>query len=226
MTALACGCAGSGPKHHLALFGKRKQQPTRMVLLISPSRAEDAVTPAQQGMMCRAYFFAGENPHPVEVDGDVAFTAYDRANPDINRKPDGVFQIPADRLPSHLRRDIVGNSYLFWLPYEPADSTQMLVQGKLQLSKRDALTSSVVSVDLSPAVSAKEIGTMYQYSFSPAARARSAAAQKSHIQPIRPQSSARRPSYRRDQPASTVSLMKPTPVEVELPSNPAPAMAN
>ena len=66
------------------------------------------------------------------------------------RPPDGLYEIPADHLPSHLRKDIVGDSYLFWLPFQEPSATSVVVQGRFETAKGREVVSSIVSVDLKP----------------------------------------------------------------------------
>lgn len=150
-------------------------EPTRMVMVLAPTQMEQNGVPVHQGMMCRVYFFHEKDPIPVLADGDVVITAYEQparedgdvgvaddsgengavaptvaAARDLNRPPDGLYQIPASELPGHVRKDIVGDSYLFWLPFDPKGKTQVLVQGFLKTRSGEQLTSGVVSLELEP----------------------------------------------------------------------------
>ena len=128
----------------------KRAKPTRMVLLLAPAPVKDNGHGPHQGILCRVYFFAGAEPTPMKVKGDLAFSAYDRSKPLEKRPPDGLYEIPADRLPSHLRKDIVGDSYLFWLPFQSPDATGAIVQGRFETAKGHEVVSSIVSVDLMP----------------------------------------------------------------------------
>lgn len=150
-TALAFGgCASTAAWTSAKFHWKSPEKATRMVLMLTPSSVESAGRTVHPGMMCRAYFFSGKTAKPVQVDGKVVFTAYDRGKPD-GSPPDGIYEIAPEELSKHLRQDIVGDSYVFWLPFEPAQATQVLVQGQLVYKDGTEITSSAVAVEMNPA---------------------------------------------------------------------------
>jgi hypothetical protein len=127
------------------------QYPTRMVLVVNQTRMDENGSASHQGMLCRAYFFHEDDPVPVKPVGDLVFTAYDQSRQGENRPPEGLYEISEADLPNHLRPDIVGASYLFWFPYEPAQKTQMAIQGKLTLPNKQVVSSGVVALEMLPA---------------------------------------------------------------------------
>ena len=143
---MTSGCASSG------LFGPKTGHPDKIVLLLTPSRLENAGEAPRQGMMCRSYFFKDNDPTPMKVKGDLVLTAFDRGRHQPNGPPEGLYQIPESKLANHYRKDIVGASYLFWLPYDPQDDTQMVVQGFFRSKKGREVESGLVAVDLTPSV--------------------------------------------------------------------------
>lgn len=156
LVLLVAGCASTS---HLTakVPWKKFPEPTRMVLMVTPSTAEGTSYSIHPGLMCRAYFFFGKDPRPVQVKGDLCFTAYDRVNPNPDGSPQGKYVIPADELDKHLRRDVVGDSYVFWLPFDPPTETQVLVQGEFTPKHGNPIVSSGVSVELSPPASGEPL---------------------------------------------------------------------
>jgi hypothetical protein len=156
LALVVCGCATSGSSDRFSAL-KRPAKPNRMVLLASASQMENNGQAPEPGMLCRIYFFEGSNPNPVKVSGDFELTAIDRSLPAAAGKPHGVYRVPAEQLPQHLRKDIVGNSYLFWLPYQPKQKTQLVVQGRFRSSKGADVVTSLTSVDLAPSLSVEAL---------------------------------------------------------------------
>ncbi|MFO0944699.1 MAG: hypothetical protein U1D30_01940 [Planctomycetota bacterium] len=149
VTTLA-GCASSPPALVEKIPFLPQKEPDRMVVVLSPSRMEELGQGSRQGMLCRVYFFHGEDPVPVRAKGDLVFTAYDQSKGGKNREPDGKYEIKAEELASHLRKDIVGDSYLFWLPYEPTAKTQMSLQGRFNPPGREEFSSGVIAMEMVP----------------------------------------------------------------------------
>lgn len=142
------GCATTSAWTMVAKPWKKHHPPTRMVLMVTPSPVEGPGFKVHNGLICRAYFFAGKDAEPVQLKGgDIVFTAYDRSNPDP-QQPDGLYEIPESDMPKHLRKDIVGDSYVFWLPFNSDAASHVLVQGELKLPNGEVITSSAVSVEL------------------------------------------------------------------------------
>jgi hypothetical protein len=136
----------------LRAIGPRPQEPTSMVVTVSPSMMFELGKGEQRGMLSRVYFFRGDDPVPVKVSGELTFVAYDTKKGDSNRPPDGVYTVSADSLGQHYRKDVVGPSYVCWLGYEPQQETQILVQARFRSSQKTELVGKVVSVDLQPTI--------------------------------------------------------------------------
>ena len=61
--------------------------------------------------------------------------------------------MPAAELPARMRHDSLGDSYVFWLPYEPKAKVQLLLQAKITVAGKDAAMTSVHTA-LEPAAEA------------------------------------------------------------------------
>lgn len=127
--------------------------PNKLLVLLTPQQMKINGAADRQGMMCRVYAFEAGNPVPIQIQGDLSFTAFDQTRTAANRQPDGKYEIPADKLASHMRKDMVGQSYLFWLPYDPVMKTQMSVQAKFTDQAGHEVISDVVTLELEPPVS-------------------------------------------------------------------------
>lgn len=134
-------------------FEKPCFAPTRMVVLASPLPLEQLGV-AQQGILCRIYFFLNENPIPIQVNGDMRFVAYDRLHPNEDGTPIGVYEISAEDMENHRRKDVVGESYVFWLPYQPPTMTHVYIQADFTPRKKHAQPlMKIVTLELEPAAS-------------------------------------------------------------------------
>ena len=131
--------------------------PTRMVLTLTQTPLEQNYTPVANGVICRVYFFVGKNAFPVHADGEMLLTAFDTSKPiSATRKPDGVYHIEAEKLSGHYRKDTIGDSYVFWLPYEPQVKSQIIFEASFTNSDGTVIKGSPISVEMEP-LSNKEI---------------------------------------------------------------------
>lgn len=131
-------------------------EPTQVVLTVQPSVLQEAGIPKHTGMMCRAYFFAGKDPAPIKVAGDWTFIAYEEpeGSPD---KPQGLYRVADKEMENHYRKDVVGDSYVFWFPYETSEAVQLQLRGTLKLAGGRELTSTWVKMKLDPAQGGKNL---------------------------------------------------------------------
>ncbi len=158
---LAAGCSSLGTMHQvgkLPLMGGKA--PTRILMLLSQAAQQDGNQPKVQGMMCRIYFFEGANPKPIHVDGELVVNVYDTKFPNEAKsdaavattavKPTAMFPVHKSKLPHHLRSDIVGDSYVFWFPYEPREATRLMVEAHFKPTAGHELVSNKVAIDIGP----------------------------------------------------------------------------
>ena len=173
------GCATDGLQRWNVVSRLRGARPDRLVVTASSSPLEDSNGQRHQGMLCRLYFFDGDDPQPVRVKGDLDLTAVDsKKRSDV---PKAKYAVPADKLASHLRKDLVGDSYLFWLPSPDQEPGRVLVRacfrpaGK-RVKPQDALYSKTVTVDLEGemaiAESREKVGSDLQVQWSKGGRRR------------------------------------------------------
>jgi hypothetical protein len=154
LTILA-GAAGLGctamPKMpaKLADMGPASKTVSHIVLSADQMQLEKDGMPHHQGMLCRAYFFPGSDEIPVRISGDVVFTYYDMANGEQS-EPVGKYGITPEMLPGHYRKDVVGHSYVFWLPCEPPAKTKMRVVAAFHSASCPPVASKPVEVELMP----------------------------------------------------------------------------
>lgn len=148
------GCTWNQSFLHLPSFGKAPT-PTRMVMTCSEIPLESDGKPVHQGMLCRVYFFAGDGAYPVPANGALSFKMIDPVKGGPGRTPDGIYTVSAEEMPLHLRRDIVGDSYVFWLPYEPEMKTKVSLEASFTPHHQTQPVLGLVAVELNP-VAAKE----------------------------------------------------------------------
>lgn len=143
-----------GSKSNWRPFKRSKvQTPTRIMLMTTPAPVETIQQSIVQGFMVRAYFFRGDNPEPVQVAGNLLFTVTDpKTAAGQAGQHNGIFQIPGDQLAKHFRPDVLGDSYLFWLPYDPPESSNVIVEARfLAKGEKEILDSGVNRIELMPA---------------------------------------------------------------------------
>jgi hypothetical protein len=132
-----------------------QRRPNRLIVSVAPNFIEKDGFPFHQGMYVRVHFFLNDEPLTMVAEGEMTFVAYDKSkNGDPlaggDLQPVGVYRIAADELPKHLRKDIIGDSYIFWLPYEPETPTQMVVNASFKPKYGEPFTSEPSVVHLTP----------------------------------------------------------------------------
>ncbi len=128
----------------------KSAEPTQMVVTVQPSVLQEAGVPKHTGMMCRAYFFAGKDPVPMKVVGDWSVIAFESPEGSAEN-PQGLYRVAAKDLDTHYRKDVVGDSYVFWFPYETSEAAQLQLQGTLKLADGKEIKSSWLKLRLDPA---------------------------------------------------------------------------
>jgi hypothetical protein len=121
-----------------------------MVVTVQPSILQEEGIPKHTGMMCRAYFFAGKDPVPMKVAGDWSVIAFESPEGSAEN-PQGLYKVAAQNLETHYRKDVVGDSYVFWFPYETSEAVQLQLQGTLKLKGGQEIKSSWLKLRLDPA---------------------------------------------------------------------------
>jgi hypothetical protein len=144
------GCVTTAPSVHQLNPFRKPATPKKMLVLVTPMSADNGGR-MQQGMLCRVYFHETENDRPIPVNGALVVRAHDQSFPLADGKPNGVFHVPADKLTGHLRSDIIGTSYVFWLPYEPQGPTRLMVQAAFEAAGGSVIESNAVALDIAPA---------------------------------------------------------------------------
>ena len=129
-------------------------EPTRILTLLSPMSIGNGGKGLLQGMMCRVYFFREEGSPPIKVSGELVVTAHDPKNPIVDKAgkqvANGVYMVDAQRLPGHMRRDQVGDSYVFWFPYEPKEESEIIVKVAFKSDTNRELEGNPVVINLKP----------------------------------------------------------------------------
>ena len=129
IAALAClaisvaGCQfirDSGPRK-LNPFAKdsKPEMPDRMMVIWSDTVLHQPQMPGVRGFGGRVYFYRGEKPEPVVVDGGLVVYAFDSddLSSDATR-PEKKYVFTADQLPEHMSHTDLGASYSIWLPWD------------------------------------------------------------------------------------------------------------
>ncbi|HVJ79620.1 MAG TPA: hypothetical protein VNC50_01010 [Planctomycetia bacterium] len=157
---LAClaGCASlpSAPSlsDPMAVFRKA---PVKMVVNLSQTHLEKDSMPYHQGMVATVYFFDADERNSLAVDGDIHFVAYDKAKHGDEPKPVGEYDIPAAKLQTHKKKDLIGDTYTFWLPYEPEQKTTMVVVASHRPKRGVPMVSEPSSIALTPLKESKAV---------------------------------------------------------------------
>lgn len=151
LVCLLAGCSGRQLTAWNSIAA-RPHEPTSMVMTLTPSIMAELEHGEQYGMLARVYFFNGEDPTPVKVDGRLSFVAYDRSKPGQNRPPDGTYSVSREEMPKHLRKDVLGPAYVCWLPFNSGRDTQVVVQSRFHSHQERELVSRIVTIDLKPTV--------------------------------------------------------------------------
>lgn len=155
LTAACAGCTSTSMTTAIMeKWDSIKRRPNRMIVSVAPNYIEKDGFPFHQGMYVRAHFFLNDEPVTMPAEGEMTFIAYDKSKGDptdgTNPTPVGVYRITKDELPKHQRKDIIGDSYIFWLPYEPSGPTQMVVNANFKPKYGEAFTSEPSIVHLTP----------------------------------------------------------------------------
>jgi hypothetical protein len=157
LTALVslAGCTSLNPPTALtdpaSLF---RTAPTMMVVNVVDAPLEVDTVTKTQGLLCRAYFFRGDDG-PLQVSGETLFKIYDKGKNGEDPRPARMYTTPPHELANHYRKDFIGHSYLFYLPYEPEKKTEIVVIGAFQPTNGKAFTSTPVKQILLPSSLAK-----------------------------------------------------------------------
>jgi len=146
---------------------KIKRRPNRLIVSASPNYIEKDGFPFHQGLFVRAHFFINDDPITMQADGEMTFTVYDKAKNGETPTPVGLYRISNEDMPKHLRKDIVGDSYVFWLPYEPETPTQMVVNASFRPPYGDPYTAEPSIVHLTPLKSAVAAASAAEMKKSP-----------------------------------------------------------
>ena len=151
--AATVGCASLPMSKTLTnSWESMKRRPNKMVVSAAPNFIEKDGFPYHQGMLVRVHFFLNEEPITMPAEGEMVFVAYDKSKVGDTPVPEpvGMYKISTEELAKHLTKDIVGVSYAFWLPYEPAGPTQVVVNASFKPTYGEAFTSEPSTVSLSP----------------------------------------------------------------------------
>jgi hypothetical protein len=157
--SLTASCLGCTTMPTTTAFKQKwesmQRRPNRLIVSVAPNFIEKDGFPFHQGMYVRVHFFLNDEPLTMVAEGEMTFVAYDKSkNGDPlaggDLQPVGVYRIAADELPKHLRKDIIGDSYIFWLPYEPETPTQMVVNASFKPKYGEPFTSEPSVVHLTP----------------------------------------------------------------------------
>jgi hypothetical protein len=143
------GCGIGKPFHRLRTAEVPIcDKPTQMLVTLTnwPLLADgEKVIP---GVMARVYFFEEKQPAPVRVAADLEFAAYDHRGAGGSKEPFNKCTVAAAEMATHLRKDVVGESYLFWFACDQATSQQLVVNVTCRVKSSDKALNQVVAVDL------------------------------------------------------------------------------
>ena len=161
---LSVGCAGlptSGVPTDTIVQKKKAPRkhgdPNQIVLTANPCWLQDADKPTHTGLFCRMYFFDGNDPIPLSINGELQVIAYDAAKEGSPEKPQGIYKVATEELGRHYRPDVVGDSYVFWFHYQTTEVADLQIQATLKLKNGKEVTSGWVKIQLDPeAISAED----------------------------------------------------------------------
>lgn len=102
---------------------------SQVVVLWSEAVLRDGNTPMAQGFAGKVYLFGADSGEPMAVPGRMTFYAYDETDQMHNTrvKPDHTWEFDSSQLQKLLRKDLVGWTYLVWLPYSSPASSERRV---------------------------------------------------------------------------------------------------
>ncbi len=97
----------------------KPEMPDRMMVIWSDTVLHQPQMPGVRGFGGRVYFYRGEEPDPVVVDGGLVVYAFDSddLSSDATR-PEKKYVFTADQLPEHMSHTDLGASYSIWLPWD------------------------------------------------------------------------------------------------------------
>lgn len=119
-----CGCTTT------SLFTSKKAMPkataknpaVEILAIWQPAEGRGANGVPTRGFAGQFLFFTGENPSPVEVDGDVRVYLFDdRGTPEQQTKPAHQFDFDAGAWKTHLTKSALGPAYHVFIPYPRKD---------------------------------------------------------------------------------------------------------
>lgn len=137
-----------GMFHNAEKVSENVQPTTHHLLTLTPAPVDNGDGTVGEGVLARVYFFSGSDPNPVRVAGDVQLTLFELTQPvTADRAADGKYNISASELSKHQRRDIIGNTYVFILPYRVQQSTRALVKAVFNGENGSQEASSTVTIE-------------------------------------------------------------------------------
>jgi hypothetical protein len=75
--------------------------------------------PGVRGFGGRIYFYRGQQPEPIKVDGGLVVYAFDSDSPrSSSTKPEKKYVFTADQFAEHMSHTEMGPSYSVWLPWD------------------------------------------------------------------------------------------------------------
>lgn len=95
------------------------QVPDRMMAVWSDTILHQPRKPGVRGFGGRIYFYRGQQPEPIEVDGGLVVYAFDSDSPrSSSTKPEKKYVFTADQFAEHMSHTEMGPSYSVWLPWD------------------------------------------------------------------------------------------------------------
>lgn len=105
----------------MKLFGGEKppQVPDRMMAIWTDTVLHQPQQPGVRGFGGRVYFYRGEKPDPIVVDGGLVVYAFDGDDVSASaNKPEKKYVLTADQFAEHMSYTDLGPSYSVWLPWD------------------------------------------------------------------------------------------------------------
>lgn len=114
-------------------------------------------SPVGQGLAGRIYLFGAEGIHPVFATGTLAVYVYDESSPSGRPvQPSFQREFTPEELVRHEARDIIGPSYLVWIPItdRPLAGRKLSILVRFSHPSGQETLSGMASVDIPAAQSA------------------------------------------------------------------------
>lgn len=148
LSVATTGCVHLPTTDMVALPVFSQAVPDEMVVTVSPMPLENEDRQRHQGLFCRVYFFANKEPIPIKTRGKLTAVATDSrlASDDTT----STFAVEASEFRDHERKDLVGECYVFWFPYEPKEDCDLNVHLTFQATGSDRTIHQSVQIHLSP----------------------------------------------------------------------------